>query len=76
MQQPNNVDTNGQESKYHNLHFMFLTYVTRNQGHSHQTWYESVGPKEDYSHAKFGSPCLKTPMFKFLSHQKHVSNHA
>jgi len=36
MQQPNNVDTNGQESKNHNLHFMFLTYVTRNQGHGHK----------------------------------------
>ena len=41
-----------QESKKHNLQFIFLTPVTFEQSHGHQTYNEKVDPKQGYNHAK------------------------
>ena len=53
------LNDNGQESKKHNLQFMFLTHVTLKRSQGHETYNENVDPVQDYNHAKFKRSCFK-----------------
>ena len=54
------------------------TPVTLTQGRGHQTWYELVGPMQDYNNAKFKKPRWNDVREKatdkvFCEIKKHVS---
>ena len=51
------VNHGGQGSKKQ-FAVMILTPVTMKQGQGHQTWYDSVDPKQGYNNAKFEKPPL------------------